>query len=273
MSTALPFALFSVVGCRSEPMNPNITSLDTIEATSDEDLAWEDFRTGRFAMQLVLSSEVQNPFPTSNEWALSQTNNVLLLDWERDGLDFTYSEEVCSVTSTEVFGTLTTFSSDFTSALSGRVRTGTMESEAVGSALGVDEYIDLNGVMLDDPVGEALPEDMDDPRVYDMDGDGSPGITVNVSIDNLGESMEGEVYVIQRSVLSLEGIVTEADRIEGYANYSNEQVVLGASEWWLNMGNSETQEDPDRTRSYFIVQEVEGDWSCADILAATESLF
>ena len=56
-------------------------------------------------------------------------------------------------------------------------------------------YTQVRGAYLDDPENDALPTNPSDPRVFDQDGDGKPGLTVRVSILGL---LSGEVYVVQR---------------------------------------------------------------------------
>jgi hypothetical protein len=50
---------------------------------------------------------------------------------------------------------------------------------------------------MDDPYSDPLPEDADDPRVWDQDDDGHPGVTVHVF------APEGDRYMVRRAVWSL----------------------------------------------------------------------
>lgn len=146
-------------------------------------------------------------------------------------------------------------------------RTATLSAAETGASFTAGPHIDLLGVALDDPAGDDLPTEPDDDAVVDHDGDGEPGVTVHVDQEIMGE---GDVYVAQRSTTTLEGVVVATDRIEGWIDATPEQSVLGASEWWLEL---ETESIPDPDSSYFVFQEIDTGWGCAEILAAKEDLF
>jgi hypothetical protein len=67
----------------------------------------------------------------------------------------------------------------------------------------------------------------------DDDGDGKPGITVQVRHPRAGR---GEVYVRQTAWLSWSGTRTDDGQIEGIITYRPRQELLGASTWWLRIG-------------------------------------
>jgi hypothetical protein len=81
---------------------------------------------------------------------------------------------------------------------------------------------DVRGADLADPSGDPLPEDASDPAVVDLDGDGLPGATVRVT-----GLLDGEIYVTQRVWTELEGIFTNAERLEGAIAWGEEQKILG----------------------------------------------
>ena len=58
----------------------------------------------------------------------------------------------------------------------------------------------VNGVHLRDPARDPLPTAADDPRVFDQDQDGQPGLTVQI-----GGLLEGEVQLVQRTITRLTG--------------------------------------------------------------------
>lgn len=132
---------------------------------------------------------------------------------------------------------------------------------------GQAKELTLRGVVLEDPVGEPLPVEATDPRVYDQDEDGNPGMTVLIK-----GITDGQVYVIQRDWYALDGEVTGKDWIDGLATWRTEQVVLGSDNPILNM-QTESSAHPDPKRSYFRMTRVAQDADCAWILAERDGLF
>lgn len=111
------------------------------------------------------------------------------------------------------------------------------------------------GARLDDPRQETLPNHAQDARVFDQDGDGHPGMTVEVS-----GLVSGQVYVVQRSTTELHG-KRAGDRLEGRLKFELDQAVVGASKSMLKQGPDPT---PDPSRSFFRMQRVSDDITCVD---------
>jgi hypothetical protein len=61
--------------------------------------------------------------------------------------------------------------------------------------------------------------------VIDEDGDGHPGITVNLS----GLSIQGSLYSVQKQTTSVQAIAVAPDRVEGMLTFSSVQTVLASS--------------------------------------------
>jgi hypothetical protein len=111
------------------------------------------------------------------------------------------------------------------------------------------------GVKLKDQQKEPLPKNTDDPRVYDQDGDGHPGMTVKV--DGI---VSGEVYVIQRTTTRLLGERIGAS-FRGQVIFKNEQKVVGASSVMLNRSPNPK---PDLSQSFFRLEKVSPALGCSD---------
>lgn len=117
------------------------------------------------------------------------------------------------------------------------------------------------GARLKDPDSEPLPTDVDDPRVFDQDKDGHPGMTVRVEIMGL---ITGEVYVVQRNRNRLVGTVVSPGFIQGTIEWETEQVVLGASSSFLeSAGQGIPDSDPER--NFFLAKRIDPAVGCADI--------
>lgn len=117
------------------------------------------------------------------------------------------------------------------------------------------------GARLKDPENEALPMDVADPRVFDQDNDGHPGMTVRVEIMGL---ISGEVYVVQRNRNRLVGTVVSPGFIQGTIEWETEQVVLGASSPFLVSGGQGSP-DPDPERNFFLARRIDPLLDCEDI--------
>lgn len=103
---------------------------------------------------------------------------------------------------------------------------GFLVGDAVGAQFLADTIYDYWGVerLADDA---PVPDDIDDPRIYDQDEDGNPGITLPV-VTNSGRAI-CEVYVAQRVRVALEGTVRDGHRIEGIAASGTDKSILATS--------------------------------------------
>ena len=118
------------------------------------------------------------------------------------------------------------------------------------------------GARLTDPIREPLPLEASDPRVWDQDGDGHPGVTIEIE-----GMVRGRVYVAQRSWSELDGERSGPDRFTGRVRFGEEQVILGASSRFLKKAPKNT---PDPTNSRFVLLRVADDATDREALAALE---
>lgn len=130
-------------------------------------------------------------------------------------------------------------------------------------------YTIVRGVKLQDPEKDPLPTDPNDPRIFDQDKDGKPGMTIRVNV--LG-FIEGEIYIIQRDWNSLRSTTLNTMIIDGLIEWGSEQVVLGASNPLL-AGQSENIPDPKKENSYFRTTRVEPNTTCEQIVKNRDKLF
>ena len=101
-----------------------------------------------------------------------------------------------------------------------------------------DWYVEVRGAVLADAARDPLPTTPDDPRVFDLDADGHPGMTVSIDLFGL---IRGDVYVVQRVRYRLIGCVERNGRsISGRIEWEDEQVVIGASSPLLAAGSPGT---------------------------------
>ncbi len=103
-------------------------------------------------------------------------------------------------------------------------------------------------------------------RIYDMDGDTNPAMTLFVS-----GAVEGEVYAFQRKTVDLEGIILGPDHAIGLAHNTNEALTVAASNALVDRqseGSSEPHPDP--KRSFFEEVRIEDGATCDDVMAAAD---
>ncbi|MDD5264995.1 MAG: hypothetical protein PHU43_09200 [Candidatus Bipolaricaulis sp.] len=149
----------------------------------------------------------------------------------------------------------------FMAALRPSPRTAHLSVSSTGVRFTQDEYVEVRGACLADSSLDALPTSPDDPRVFDQDADGFPGMSVRVRI--LG-FLDGTAYVIQRVRYSLDGVVTAAGTVRGTIRWATEQTTLGASTALLRT-NAPAHPHPDPSRSAFLMARVDSSNGC-DVL-------
>jgi hypothetical protein len=125
------------------------------------------------------------------------------------------------------------------------------------------------GIDIDDPATEALPTDPGDPRIFDADGDGNPGVTSTVKV---GEALEADIYLARREIFIYDLVQQSADRLEGSITDRSEQLILGASNpAFLSPGQWVQLDDP--ARNPVIWSRVDDDWDCERLAEERDALF
>ena len=123
------------------------------------------------------------------------------------------------------------------------------------------------GIRLDDPVNDPLPLDPNDPRIWDQDEDGFPGVTVNVS-----GFATGDLYIIQKQISSEHGIVNEAGDLEGFIVDDSVQVTIGGTNPLLNQ-QIPSRPNPDRSLSTLRSARMAGAMDCDWLLENQAEVF
>ena len=103
-------------------------------------------------------------------------------------------------------------------------RPGTFAPDVQGQlTLTLPTLIEIAGAVLPDPVCEALPTDPNDPRLFDSDNDGYPGISVG-----LKGLITGTLRSVQRQATALQGVAVAADRVVGGMVYESDQSLVAS---------------------------------------------
>lgn len=142
---------------------------------------------------------------------------------------------LCSQELSPLIGGLRTIVPDtLVDALSTHLVSALQLGTAPGSGYISEEFVDIWGAQNVGPY-EAVPSDPEDPRLFDLDADGEPGVTFVVGNSAGGEACR--VHVVQRTRLNLDGAVIDAAHIGGDLGSVVDQAVLGATSPLCNSGN------------------------------------
>ncbi len=218
--------------------------------------------------QLQVTSSITNA-PVLGTITL-KTSTIIRLEVTQKGLDLSVVFEPCAVeseSSSPFFKVI--FPEAFVTYMGIDTKPARLESAGASWSLFQPRYTIVRGVRLQDPEKDPLPTDPNDPRIFDQDKDGKPGMTIRVSV--LG-FIEGEIYIIQRDWNSLRSTVFAPPIIDGLIEWGSEQVVIGASNPLL-ASQSENIPDPKPENSYFRTTRIAPNADCAQILQERDKLF
>jgi len=195
----------------------------------------------------------------------SVTTALLLMEVTQDQDRVQISRSVCAIdvdSGTAVVNT--TIPAAFVRAIPESRSTVQLVERDAGWALSGWRLTEVVGMTLDQPSTEILPTSADDPRVTDADGDGHPGVTVQVR-----GLVRGEVYVAQRGMSTLSTTEVSETRIDGEVSWSAEQVVLGASNRMLQ---GENDARPSTSGNYFSSRRISDGMGCTELRSQSQSL-
>jgi hypothetical protein len=198
------------------------------------------------------------------------TTVILRVQAEQTGSTVIMHDTYCSTTIDN--GTIlasTVIPDAFLASLAANPRIAALEQTEDGVRFVQEWYTEIRGARLDDPEREPLPTDAEDPRVFDQDGDGKPGMTVKSKIIGL---ISGETYVVQRVHYRLIGTVIDPDTIEGLIEWTNEQITIGASSSFF-ASDIKPSVDPVPENSAFIARRIDPEMDCAALKESWRKLF
>jgi len=218
---------------------------------------------GTYRLEMIMASTTRVPvFGTSK----SASKSVSLVEIKRDGTALIQSHKTCDfrVLDDSKFIKMI-FPEKFIGALAKHSYPLQLEKDAQGWRYRADLGVERIGYK--STANETgLPDKIDDPAVYDWDGDGKPAATIKISIPLLPN---GEFYIVQRGHSILNGRIVQPGRIEGSIETPLfEQRVLGA---WPGFLNQSAEVEPDPKESRFILSLAPGGSSCETLLFAGKS--
>ncbi|HXV49364.1 MAG TPA: hypothetical protein VEB61_11215 [Candidatus Binatia bacterium] len=219
---------------------------------------------GSYRLEMILTSMTRIPLFGSSK---SSSKSVSLVEIRRDGDSFIQSHKVCDFRVLEDSAMIKmVFPDKFIAALAEHSYPIVVEKDGKGWRYRADLGVERIGYRPTGP-DEKLPTKMDDPGVYDWDGDGHPGATLKLSVPLLPD---GELYVVQRGQSILTGRVVQPGKIEGGIEVRNfDQRVLGA---WPGFLAKSPEISPEPKESRFTLAPVSNDSSCDTLRKASEKM-
>jgi len=218
---------------------------------------------GTYRLEMILASTTRVPVFGASK---SASKSVSLVEIKREGVTLIQTHKTCDFRVLEDSKFIKMiFPEKFVAALARHTYPLQFEKDSQGWRYRADLGIERIGYKSSGSE-TALPAKIDDPAVYDWDGDGKPAATLKISIPLLPD---GEFYVVQRGHSILNGRLVQPGRIEGgIETRLFEQKVLGA---WPGFLNQSAEVEPDPKESRFILTQVATGSSCETLLAAGKS--
>lgn len=260
---SLSAALLLVAAC-AEPPEPVYDDDLGIQAIPADEGSLE----GTFALKTVSATLVHIPV-LGDQLGGGVNYRLVRRTWNPDEGVYEQRSRLCGGFNFEVAG-VTTGAPESTYRA---VPESTEEIVRVDHARGTyvaEGHVQLWGIELPDPLGSEFPANLEEAqqaphaeRIYDMDDDGDPGITLFVS-----GAVQGEVWAVQRKTVDLEGLLLGSDRMLGLAKNGYESVALGddIAIYDPDMGSAEAWPDP--KESWFEEVRVDDDADCEVVLRA-----
>jgi hypothetical protein len=170
---------------------------------------------------------------------------------------FTANETLCDVKTKSSGGT----SISFSDRLVRSIGSNSYSYQFSPSGMSMGQAVELLGVRL----ANKLTDPLSSSASYDQDGDGNPGVSVDVSAKILFSTLEGQIYVMQRTIWGEKGQWQGTGRLKGNLQWSVEQKTLGSSNPLLSAVSPTittlTDESP-----FYLVKISDGS-SCQNVIA------
>ena len=215
---------------------------------------------GTYRLEMILASITKVPvFGTSK----SASKSVSLVEIKRDGAGLIQTHKTCDfrVVDDSKFIKMI-FPDKFVAALARHSYPLQIDNDGQGWRYRADLGVERIGYKSNGD-DATLPSKVDDPAVYDWDGDGQPGATLKLSVPLLPD---GELYVVQRGHSILSGKVVHQGRVEGSIEVRNfDQKVIGAKPNFLARSPEIV---PDGKESRFVLESIAAGSSCDTLKAA-----
>lgn len=117
---------------------------------------------------------------------------------------------------------------------------------------------------------KPLSKDRNDPNITDPDGDGKPGVTVNISI---GKFIKGEIYITRREIFTHYLSLNNDGTLTGYVKDDSEQFVVGASMKILDQASNNFQHPSKGMNPILLVPISEEINTLEELMAIRDDIF
>ncbi len=219
--------------------------------------------SGTWAMKMVTTSNYRLAVVAQ---FTSVSTSIIQVNITQDGHDLTLHTQFCSIDmSNTAPGIQPHLSSGFLESMTPNQRPGRLRRKQNSWRLHIPKMWDIHGMRMDDPDNDPMPEDADDPRVFDQDGNGHPGFTLHLE-GRLG----GDMHLAQRIWDQFDGELLSDDEIRGQVRWDSDQSVLDATSRRLR---SNPTNEPNLDESSFQMVRVYDGLSCADLMSQADRLF
>lgn len=224
--------------------------------------------SGHFAYRWAGSQIVQAPAFTQP--FTTTTVSILLVDQTQNGTKVTVHGQYCDQFIDNGNSPVQVVIPDaFKKSLPAFTRNGTFAQASDGYRhFKLPGFVEVEGAHLTNPATDPLPTSATDPRVYDEDGDGKPGMTIK-----LVKPIDGSIYVVQRQTTGFDGVAVSADRIEGKFTYNSEQIILESNPASIKQLSPQAHADPVACHSTFVIARVPDTADCTWVLNHESTLF
>jgi hypothetical protein len=120
-----------------------------------------------------------------------------------------------------------------------------------------------------DPL-QALSKDRNDTNLTDPDGDGKPGVTVNI---NIGKIIKGEIYITRREIFTYHLQLNNDGTLTGYVQDDSEQFIVGASKKILDQPSNNFQHPSTGMNPILLVRVSDDIDTLEELMAIRDDIF
>lgn len=225
---------------------------------------------GTFALKVVAANLIRVPVPGIGDQLGGGINTRLVTrTWHPESGTYLQESKLCSGANFEVAGVNTSVPAETYAAVPRSVEEVVTLDHERGTYAAAG-HVQLWGIDLPEPLATPLPADAEEAarpphaeRIFDMDDDGQPGITLYVS-----GIFNGQIWAVQRKRVDLEGLVMSPDRALGFSRNRYETVVLGDDILLYDADMGATEPWPDPKESWFEEVRIEEGSTCDHVRAA-----
>ena len=255
------------VSCLITGLLVGVTGCGSVQPASSLANSSPQSYSGSWAKQLIFASEST----AAGIRATGKIERLILVQATQDDDTLATSEQVCDVNAVGSKNSSVKFPEALKRAFPTTTIDYQMTSKGEEQELTSAPIVEVLGSKLSDPETDSLPTKGDDPKAFDQDKDGQPGVTIEVSARALLVSISGRIYLTQRTKMQQTGRFESSDRVEGQVKWTIEQKIFGSDSAVL--GAVTPSITPLLEQSTFRMQKLPDGTNCAELLANRNQYF